>query len=132
MLHFVGHGHHDPASLVFCDDTGRAELIRAEAVGSALVNNVELRLAVLNACHSARASERNAFGGVAQVLLERSMPAVVAMQFAVSDTVAIEFAGRFYAAVTHGSARRPGCRRRPPGTGRSHQRMGDARRAPAR
>ena len=30
------------------------------------------------------------------------MPAVVAMQFAVSDTAAIEFAGRFYAAVTHG------------------------------
>jgi hypothetical protein len=59
---------------------------------------------VLNACHTARASERDAFLGVAQELLEHSVPAVVAMQFAISDGRRSRFAARFYAAVSHGWA----------------------------
>ncbi len=102
VLHFIGHGDQAPASLAFCRPDGRADLIGADALAVALADTVELRLAVLNVCHSARASERDAFGGVAQELIEHSVPAVVAMQFAVSDRAALLFAARFYAAVTHG------------------------------
>jgi hypothetical protein len=87
--------------LVFCDASGRGEAVPADALALALADTVDLRLAVLNACHTARASERDAFHGVAQVLLEH-IPAVVAMQFAISDAAAITFAGRFYAALSHG------------------------------
>ena len=55
VLHFIGHGSHAPATLAFCGPDGRAALIGAEALAAALADTVELRLAVLNACHSARA-----------------------------------------------------------------------------
>jgi hypothetical protein len=104
VLHFIGHGEQTTSSLAFCDAGGGANFVSAETLAVTLADAVELRLVVLNACHSARASERDAFGGVAQELLERSVPAVVAMQFAISDAAAIAFAGRFYAAVSHGWA----------------------------
>jgi hypothetical protein len=104
VFHFIGHGDHASSALLFCDATGRGDPVGADGLAVALADTVDLRLAVLNACHTARASERDAFLGVAQELLEHSVPAVVAMQFAISDGAAIAFAARFYAAVSHGWA----------------------------
>src|SRR6185295_7722439 len=58
-----------------------------------------LRLAVINACEGARASIADPFGGVAQSLVKASIPAVVAMQFPITDDAAIDFAAEFYAAM---------------------------------
>jgi hypothetical protein len=104
VFHFIGHGEQGAASLAFCDAGGRADPVSADALAVALADSVALRLAVLNACHTAEASGHDAFGGVAHELLEHSLPAVVAMQFAISDAAAVVFAGRFYAAISHGWA----------------------------
>jgi hypothetical protein len=56
VFHFIGHGHADPPSLAFCDEDGRTKLVRADVLGITLADSVDLRLAMLNACHSARAS----------------------------------------------------------------------------
>jgi hypothetical protein len=104
VFHFIGHGQASPPALAFCDDAGRTKFVPADVLGITLADSVDLRLAMLNACNSARSDERDAFGGVAHELLHHSVPAAVAMQFAITDPAAIAFAGRFYAALSHGLA----------------------------
>ena len=62
-----------------------------------------LRLAILNACEGARTSRSDPFAGVAGSLVQRDIPAVVAMQFEISDEAAIVFAGEFYEQLAAGS-----------------------------
>lgn len=61
-----------------------------------------LRLVILNACKGARASPGDPFNGLAQRLIQERIPAVIAMQFAISDSAAIDFAGEFYRALADG------------------------------
>jgi hypothetical protein len=51
---------------------------------------------VLNACHAARTTLTDPFAGVAATLIELGVPAVVAMQFEISDSAAIVFARELY------------------------------------
>lgn len=55
------------------------------------------------ACHGARAAADDAFDGMAQHLLSRGVPAVVAMRTAISDTAAVSFAAVLYRALAAGS-----------------------------
>jgi hypothetical protein len=61
-----------------------------------------LRLAILNACEGARASRSDPFAGAAQSLVLKGIPAVIAMQFEVSDDAAITLAHGFYSALADG------------------------------
>lgn len=116
VFHFIGHGGYDSATgdgfLVFEDreedgesigetDDGRvrSHRVNGERVANLLQNHASLRLAVINACEGARASVSNPFGGVAQSLVRASIPAVVAMQFPITDEAAINFAAEFYKAI---------------------------------
>ena len=58
-----------------------------------------LRLVVLNSCDTARASAADRFSSTASVLMRRGIPAVVAMQYEISDPAAIAFARGFYTAL---------------------------------
>ncbi|HYV06537.1 MAG TPA: CHAT domain-containing protein [Blastocatellia bacterium] len=116
VFHFIGHGGYDSATgdgyLVFEepveDDEGigetddrrsRGHRVNGERVANLLQNHGSLRLAVINACEGARASVANPFGGVAQSLVRASIPAVVSMQFPITDEAAIAFAAEFYKAI---------------------------------
>ncbi|MGH7490686.1 MAG: CHAT domain-containing protein [bacterium] len=55
-----------------------------------------LRLVFLNACLTARASSAGPYAGLATALLRAGIPAVVAMQFPISDAAAIAFSRAFY------------------------------------
>ena len=58
-----------------------------------------VRLIFLNACKTAMSSregELDPFGGVATSLIEAGIPAVVAMQFPISDKAAINFSRTFF------------------------------------
>ena len=61
-----------------------------------------LRLAVLNACEGARSDLQDPFAGVAQTLVQQGIPAVIAMQFEITDIAAIIFAKDFYASIVDG------------------------------
>jgi hypothetical protein len=54
---------------------------------------------LLNACEGARAKRSDPFGGVAQKLIQMGIPAVVAMQFAISDEAALKLSSEFYGAL---------------------------------
>jgi len=106
ILHFIGHAGFDREAqggrLVLCDDAGKGRPVAAENLGFILHDHRSLRLVVLNACEGSRASRADPFAGVAQTLLQQGVPAVIAMQFEITDQAAITFADEFYAAVADG------------------------------
>jgi CHAT domain len=100
VFHFIGHGDFHP-------ETGEASLLleQRENRKGRLVGKDELkvaldqdsiRLVILNSCEGARVDGLDPFGGLAQSLVQKGIPAAVAMQFKITDTAAVTFAGKFY------------------------------------
>jgi CHAT domain-containing protein len=106
VFHFIGHGgfdaHAQDGLLVLEDPAGLSRLVSAQALGVPLHNHDALRLVVLNACEGARADPTDPFAGTAQTLIQQGIPAVVAMQFEITDPAAIAFTSELYAAVADG------------------------------
>jgi hypothetical protein len=106
ILHFVGHGGYDEARedgvLLFQGPDGRSHEITGERLATILQDHRSLRLVVLNACEGARSSQSDPFAGVAASLVQRGIPAVVAMQFEITDDAALTFAAYFYEALAQG------------------------------
>jgi len=105
IFHFVGHGDWDADTqtgrLALVGEDGRSDALSAEQLALLLGDHDPLRLAVLNACQGAR-SGRERFSGIAATLIRRGTPAVIAMQFPISDRAAVAFAHTFYAALAAG------------------------------
>jgi hypothetical protein len=76
--------------------------LRADILGQQLRGHPSLRLVVLNSCLGARASDADAFSSVAATLVRRGVPAVVAMQYEISDEAALAFAQAFYDSLASG------------------------------
>ena len=101
VLHFIGHGDFvdDEGVLVLESDTtpGTADTIAGRQLAVLLRNHLtSLRLVFLNSCMGATASARDPFGGMAQSLIRRGIPAVIAMQFPIPDGAAVALARHFY------------------------------------
>lgn len=105
IFHFIGHGGFDEArrdGVLLLESDDRGLPVSGEVIGTYLCDHRSLRLAVLNACEGGRSDRQDPFAGVAQTLMQQGIPAVIAMQFEITDTAAIMFAGGFYAAVAAG------------------------------
>ena len=77
-------------------------MVSGRSLGTILHDHDPMRLLVLNACEGARTGTEDPFGGVAPELTRRGAPAVVAMQFEITDGAAIQFAREFYLALADG------------------------------
>jgi anti-anti-sigma factor len=101
IIHYMGHGDYNDelgGHLVLENRNGSADLINGEVFASWL-KNAPLRLVFLNGCKTGSSDEKGGihpFAGVATALVRAGVPAVVAMQHAISDSAAIEFARTFY------------------------------------
>jgi hypothetical protein len=111
VLHFMGHGHFDPATgdgmLAFEGAGGRLDLMSGKAFATKLKDFPSLGVVVLNACNTARAghlSGVNPFHGVATALVLGGIPAVVAMQRPISDRAALGFSAAFYRHLARGDS----------------------------
>jgi hypothetical protein len=106
VFHFVGHGLYRPdwgdGVLVMEDRDGRPREVTGDELGGLLSEYDQTRLAVLNACEGGRTGASDPFAGVAQSLIQQGLPAVVAMQFAITDDAAIIFAQELYGAIADG------------------------------
>jgi len=107
VLHFIGHGGYDEdaqdGALALEGADGKTRLVTGRDLGMMIRNRRRsLRLVVLNACEGARSAQDDPFGGVAQALVHQGIPAVIAMQFEISDTAAITFSQSFYQAIADG------------------------------
>jgi ketosteroid isomerase-like protein len=106
ILHFVGHGAFDrqidDGVLILEDHEKQQRWTTGEALGVHLRVHRTLRLAVLNACEGARGTPHDPFSGVAQSLAQQGLPAVIAMQFEITDAAAVDFSRGFYGALLEG------------------------------
>ncbi len=118
ILHFIGHGDFGEGSdglphgslrfnsslndVVEEEDEEWVEDTQLQALFSSFN---ALKLVVLNACQGAQVDENSTgrgFIGTAPAILKAGIPAVVAMQYAIRDDVAIQFADTLYKRLTVG------------------------------
>ena len=107
IFHFIGHGAFDPdlgeGGIALVDEVGGgSNFLSATQLGRLFAAHPSLRLAVVNACEGARASENNVFSSTGAVLARRGIPAVISMQYAITDRAAIEFSRTFYDGLARG------------------------------
>ncbi len=106
VFHYIGHGAYDTRTdggiLVLENEQGGPHEVSGEELGSLLQDERSLRLAVLNSCEGARSSHIDPFSGVASSLVQYGIPAVIGMQFEITDGAAITFASRLYTSLAQG------------------------------
>jgi hypothetical protein len=106
IFHFTGHGFFDQEAqeggVILEGVEGKGRWVSGQHLSEMLRDERTLRLVVLNACEGARTGKTDPFAGIAQTLARQGIPAVVAMQFNVTDKAAIAFAKEFYQAVALG------------------------------
>ena len=105
IFHFIGHGGFDPdrgeGVIAFADERSRRQLVGASLLAELLsVADPTPRLVVLNSCQTGAGADADVFSSTAATLV-RTAPAVVAMQFAVTDDAAAVFSRAFYQALVH-------------------------------
>jgi outer membrane protein assembly factor BamD (BamD/ComL family) len=109
VLHYMGHGDFDEATgqgvLVMEDEDGQGTMVDGSTLGVLLRDVSTMRLVFLNACETAKVTKEKGldpFAGVAAAMVMAGIPAVVAMQFPISDGAAITFAQKFYPLLARG------------------------------
>jgi hypothetical protein len=105
VFHFIGHGGFDPdrgeGVIAFADERGRRQLVGASLLADLLsIADPMPRLVVLNSCQTGAGADTDVFSSTAATLV-RTVPAVAAMQFAVTDDAAAVFSRAFYQALVH-------------------------------
>ncbi len=99
ILHFVGHSDFtaDGSGVLYLEDEdGGGVAVDETELANLLSDQDGLRLVVLNSCEGARTTLTDPFAGVATTLIQLGIPAVIAMQFEISDAAAILFAEELY------------------------------------
>ncbi len=100
ILHFIGHGMLDEQRqegvLVMEAESGESYFVGSDLMRILMQGKTRLRLVVLNSCLGAQASEGEPLSSVAVGLVRAGVPAVIAMQFEVSDRAAQIIASTFY------------------------------------
>ncbi len=106
IFHFIGHGSFDPNTdeglIALEDNEGQAYYLTATHLGRLLADHHFLRLVVLNSCEGARGSTYDIFSSTAAILVRRGIPAVLAMQYEITDRAAIKLSQTFYEALADG------------------------------
>ncbi|MGH7597281.1 MAG: CHAT domain-containing protein, partial [bacterium] len=106
IFHFIGHGAFDRKAqdglLILENEDELGDPVNGERLGILLHDHPSLRLALLNACEGARGDGCDTFTGLAQRFVQQGLPAVIAMQFPVSDETAITLSHVFYETLAKG------------------------------
>jgi hypothetical protein len=102
LFHFIGHGGHDPErqmGFVVVQEEGgsRGARLYADALKTFLTQPGQTpSLVVLNSCSGAQGEPGSLFSSTAAELIQGGVPAVIAMQFEISDNMGLAFADTFY------------------------------------
>ena len=105
VVHFIGHGVYDEkrgeGCLIFVNEDGSEYPLGERSVREIFCGR-GLSLVFLNSCESGRGGRADFNKGVAQSLVARGLPALVANQYSVLDSSATSFAQNFYASLAQG------------------------------
>jgi hypothetical protein len=104
IFHFIGHGAFDDRNqqgvLIMENADGNAQRINSERLSVLMQGKSRLRLIVLNSCLGSVGESVQPFSSVAAGMVRSGIPAVIAMQFEISDEAAREIAETFYTALS--------------------------------
>jgi hypothetical protein len=105
IFHFVGHGELDSSGDVTIrlngEEGGQAEFWQRAQQFSVPFAQQRVRLAVFNCCYGGRTT-RTSLSGLGPLLLQRGVPAIVAMRYPIADELARSFSETFYNALLKG------------------------------
>ncbi|HEU4407124.1 MAG TPA: CHAT domain-containing protein [Polyangiaceae bacterium] len=108
ILHFAGHGTFDQTTaqglLSIASEGGGYGHLRASDLRVLLRDRRSIRMVFLNACDGASGDARELFSSTAALVAEAGVPAVLAMQFPISDKVAAKFARQIYRQIAAGDS----------------------------
>ncbi|HEU4840291.1 MAG TPA: CHAT domain-containing protein, partial [Ilumatobacteraceae bacterium] len=100
VIHYVGHSDFtsEGSGVIYLEDPDDRSSVEVDETlfANLLSDQNVLRLVVLNSCEGARTTMTDPYAGVATTLVQLGVPAVVAMQFEISDRAAIVFAEELY------------------------------------
>ena len=98
VFHYVGHAR--PGFITLNDDGGSepGELSGTD-LAALLGERPSLRLVVINACEGARGDGGDVLANTARAIAKSDVSAVVAMQYKIIDSAALEFSRAFYRSV---------------------------------
>ena len=103
VVHFLGHSNFNYESgdggVFFEAEGGTSHLVYSDEFAGVLGKFPSLRLVIFSSCRGAairRKAYHDEFGGVAVALVAAGVPAVVAMQYSISNTAAVRFCESFY------------------------------------
>ena len=102
IFHFIGHGGHDSTKkmgfIVVQEEGGSkgTELYADDLREFVCTPGKTPALVVLNSCSGAQSEPGVLFSSVAEELIRGGVPAVIAMQFEISDNMGIAFSNTFY------------------------------------
>jgi hypothetical protein len=102
VLHYIGHSNftdHGDGILYLDAEDGQPAPVTEAVLTNLLGDQTSLRLAVLNSCEGARTTLTDPFAGIATSLVALGVPAVVAMQFTISDEAAVVFAEELFTSL---------------------------------
>jgi CHAT domain len=107
VVHFMGHGEYDAEDqqgrIALVDEDGRGDWVPEAALATVLEQADELpRLVLLHSCAGARTDYSASFAGFAPRLIRRGVQCVVAMQYAVTNRMALAFSEAFYDGIASG------------------------------
>jgi len=105
ILHFTGHGVAPAAGggLLLEDAEGKSRRASVGEILQALQKSQSMpRLVVLSGCQTARTLHASGFRDLARELIRAGVPAVVGMQFSISDEAGLLFAEEFYCDLSEG------------------------------
>ncbi|WP_310496981.1 CHAT domain-containing protein [Sandarakinorhabdus sp.] len=108
VVHYMGHGDFEAergGMLLLEREDGGPHKVSAATFANWL-RAEPLRLVFLNACETGTTpavAGPHPFAGVATALIQGGVPAVIAMQFPISDAAAIEFSRTFYLQIARGA-----------------------------
>jgi CHAT domain-containing protein len=108
ILHFMGHGDYaqdkDEGRIALLGDDGGARWVSDRDFVETLQHARAIpRLVVLHSCDGGRVDYRANFAGMAPQLIRNGVQCVVAMQYAVTNQVAIAFSTAFYRHLSAGA-----------------------------
>lgn len=106
ILHFTGHGisPREDGGLLLEDAHGKKLPASVAEVMQTIESGVDkLRLAVISGCQTARTLHTHGFNDLARALLRQRVPAVIAMQFSITDDGGLKFAEVLYREIAKGA-----------------------------
>jgi len=103
ILHFIGHGEFDEKNgegvLIMEDADSNALRIESERLAVLVQGKSRLQLVILNSCLGTQGDSSRPFSSMAAGLVRSGVPAVIAMQFEISDQAARKISETFYSSL---------------------------------